>query len=129
MILITPKREGLVLGDFDVETSLLFVLVVFERAEDELELKLAVVVPLRTIVVGVKEELLELFCTEIDLVWDRRNQYCWRKCVSMKIVPVHGECIYRKGLIVQNLGCIKCKFVIEMCHKQIQTGIAEHLEN
>ena len=86
MILLTPKREGLVLGDFDVETSLLFVLVVFERAEDELELKLAAVVPLRTMVVGAKEELLELFCTEIDLVWDRR------KSILLEEMHKHEDC-------------------------------------
>ena len=55
--LITPKHEGQLLGDFDVETFLLLVSVVLERVEDELELKLVVVVPLRTMVVGAKEEL------------------------------------------------------------------------
>ena len=65
----------------------------------------------------------------VYLVQDRRNQNCWRKCVSMKIVPVHGKCVYRKGLIVQNWEYIKWKFVIEMCRKQIQIGIVDHLEN
>ena len=55
--LITPKREGRVVGDFDIETFLLLMSVVLERAEDELELKLVVVVPLRTMVIGAKEKL------------------------------------------------------------------------
>ena len=54
--LITPKREGRVMGDLDVETSLLLVSVDLERAEDELELILTVVVPLRTTDTGAKEE-------------------------------------------------------------------------
>ena len=43
------------MGDLDVETFLLLVSVVLERAEDELELILTVVIPLRTMVVGAKE--------------------------------------------------------------------------
>ena len=55
--LITPKREDRVMGGLDVETFLLLVSVVLERADDELELKLVVVVPLRTMVVGATEGL------------------------------------------------------------------------
>ena len=47
------------MGDFDAETFLLLVSVVLERverAEDNLELKLIVVVPLRTMFVWAKEE-------------------------------------------------------------------------
>ena len=47
----------------------------------------------------------------------------------MKIVPVHGKYVYRKGLIVQNWRHIKCKFMTETCRKQIQIGLVEHLEN
>ena len=46
--MITPKCEDQVMGDLDVETFLLIVSVVLERAEDELELILIVVTPLRT---------------------------------------------------------------------------------
>ena len=46
----------------------------------------------------------------------------------MNIVPVHGKCVYRKGLIVQNWEHIKWKFVTETCCKPIQIGIVEHLE-
>ena len=45
------------MGEFDAETFLLLVSVVLERVEDEMELKLIVVVPLRTMFVGAKEEL------------------------------------------------------------------------
>ena len=51
--LITPKR---VMEELDVETSLLLVLAVLVRAEDELEPILIVVTPLKTTDVGAKEE-------------------------------------------------------------------------
>ena len=54
--LITPKHEEQVMGDLDVETFLLLVLAVLERAEDELELILIVVTPLNTMDIGAKEE-------------------------------------------------------------------------
>ena len=54
--LITPKREGRVMGDLDVETFLLLVSVVLERAEDKLDMILTFIIPLRTMVVGAKEE-------------------------------------------------------------------------
>ena len=54
---ITPKREGSELGGFDVETFLLLVLIVLEKVEDKLELRQAVVVPLRTMLVAAKEGL------------------------------------------------------------------------
>ena len=57
--LITSKREEQVMGDLDVKTFLLIVSVVLERAEDELELiliVLIVVTPLRTTDVGAKKE-------------------------------------------------------------------------
>ena len=54
--LITPKNEVQGMGDLDVGTSLLFVLVILERAEDELELIPEVVAPLRTKDVEAKEE-------------------------------------------------------------------------
>ena len=54
--LITPKREERVMGDFDVETFLLIVSIVLERAEGELELILIVVTPLRTMDIGAKED-------------------------------------------------------------------------
>ena len=126
--LITPMHEGSELEGFDVETFLLLVLIDLDREEDELELIQAVVVPLRTMLVVAKEGLYSALRLTY-LVQDRRNQYCWRKCISMKIVPVHGECIYYKSLIVQNWRDIKWKFVIETCRKQIQTGIVEHLED
>ena len=44
------------MGDLDVETFLLILSVVLERAEDELELILIVVTPLRTTDVEAKEE-------------------------------------------------------------------------
>ena len=44
------------MGDLEVETFLLIVSVVLERAEDELELILIVVTPLRTTDVGAEEE-------------------------------------------------------------------------
>ena len=40
------------MGDLDVETLLLFVSVILERAEEELELILIVVTPLKTTDVG-----------------------------------------------------------------------------
>ena len=43
------------MGDLGVETFLLFVSVVLERAEDESDLILTVVIPLRTTVVGAKK--------------------------------------------------------------------------
>ena len=43
------------MGDFDAETFLLLVSVVLERADDELEPKLVVAVPLRTTFIGAKE--------------------------------------------------------------------------
>ena len=55
--LITPKCESRVMGDLGAETFILLVSVVLERAEDKLELKIVVVVPLRTILLGTKEEL------------------------------------------------------------------------
>ena len=54
--LITPKPEGRVMGDLDVETFLLIVSVVLERVEDELELILIIVKPPRTRGIGAKEE-------------------------------------------------------------------------
>ena len=56
--LITPKCEERVMGDLDVETVPLVVSVpvILERAEDELELILVVVTPLRTKDVEAKEE-------------------------------------------------------------------------
>ena len=65
--LITPKSEGHVMGDVDAETFLLLVSDVLEIAEDEIELKVVVVVPLGAIFIGVKEELYKLFCTGIDV--------------------------------------------------------------
>ena len=44
------------MGDLDVETFLLLVSVDLEKAEDKLELILTVVVALRTMDVGAKEE-------------------------------------------------------------------------
>ena len=44
------------MGELDVETSLLLVLAVLVRAEDELEPILIVVTPLKTTDVGAKEE-------------------------------------------------------------------------
>ena len=44
------------MGDLDVETFLLIVSVVLEKAEDELELILTVVTPLRTTDTEAKEE-------------------------------------------------------------------------
>ena len=65
--MIAPKREGRVIGDLDVEIFLLLVSVVLERADDELELILIVVIPLITTSVGAKEKQLELFYIEIDV--------------------------------------------------------------
>ena len=65
--LITPKHEVPELGDFDIGTFLLLVLVSLESMEVELELILVVVTPLRTKDVEAKEEQLELFCTETDI--------------------------------------------------------------
>ena len=50
------------MGDLDVETFPLLVLAVLERAEDKLELILIVVIPLKTMDVGAKEEQYDLFC-------------------------------------------------------------------
>ena len=55
--LITPRREGSELGGFDAETFILLVLIVLGKVEDELELRQAVVVPLRTMLVAAKEGL------------------------------------------------------------------------
>ena len=44
------------MGDLDAETFPLLVLAVLERAEDEMELILIVVTPLKTTDVGAKEE-------------------------------------------------------------------------
>ena len=44
------------MGELDVDTFLLLVSVDLERMEDELELILTVVVPLRTSDIGAKEE-------------------------------------------------------------------------
>lgn len=63
------RREGQELGDSDVETFLLLVLVGVERVEVESALKQVVVIPPRTKVVEAKEEQLVLFCTEIDKFW------------------------------------------------------------
>ena len=57
------------MGYLDVENFLLTVLEVLERVEDDLELILTVVIPLRTTDVGAKEEQKELFCTEFDGSW------------------------------------------------------------
>lgn len=65
----TARREGQELGDSDVETFLLLVLVGVERVEVESALKQVVVIPPRTKVVEAKEEQLVLFCTEIDKFW------------------------------------------------------------
>ena len=46
----------------------------------------------------------------------------------MNTVPVHGKCIYRKGLIVQNWEHKKWMTVTETYRKQFQTGMVEHLE-
>ena len=54
--LITPKREGQVMGDLDVESFPLIVSEVLDRAEDILELILIVVIPLRTTDAGANEE-------------------------------------------------------------------------
>ena len=54
--LIAPKCEVQGMGDLDVETFLLTVLVVLERVEDELELILVVVTSLRTKDIEAKEE-------------------------------------------------------------------------
>ena len=60
--------------DLDVETFLLLVSVVLERAVDDLELTRVVVEPLRTTDVGTKEELYELFCTEIGVSWPGQKE-------------------------------------------------------
>ena len=44
------------MGDLDVENFILTVSVILERAEDELELILIVVTPLKTTDVGAKQE-------------------------------------------------------------------------
>ena len=54
--LITPRHEGCILGDIEVETFLLLVNSL-ERVEDELELRQVVVEPLRTMFVATKEVL------------------------------------------------------------------------
>ena len=46
--MITPKPEARVMGDLNVETFPLLVSAVLERVENELELILIVVTPLRT---------------------------------------------------------------------------------
>ena len=46
----------------------------------------------------------------------------------MNIVPVHGKCVYRKGLIDQNWEHIKWKSVTETYRKQIQSGMFGPLE-
>ena len=67
--LITLKCEGRVVGDFDVGIFLLLVSGVLETVEEELELTLITVGPLRTTVVEATEEQPELLCTEIDVSW------------------------------------------------------------
>ena len=71
--LITPKHEDRVMGDLDVETFLLTMSVVLERAEDKLELIPIVVTPLKTTDVGAKEEHYILICTEIDVSWLKQS--------------------------------------------------------
>ena len=62
--LITPKREGRVMGGFGVEIFLLTVSEVLEIMGDELGLTLDVEITLRTTAVGARNEQWELFCTE-----------------------------------------------------------------
>ena len=112
------------LGGFDAETFLLLKLIGLEQEEDQLELRQEVVGSLRTKLVVAKEGLSELFCTEIGISCSGHKESAlleeWRK------VSLHGKCVYREGLIVQNWGYIKWQFVIEVSHKQIQIGIVEH---
>ena len=54
--LITPKHEVSEMGDFDIGIFLLLVLVILEGTEDNSELILVVVTPLRTKDVEAKEE-------------------------------------------------------------------------
>ena len=104
--MITPRRDGRVLGDFDVETFLDCVNSL-ERVEDELELKQVVVEPLRTMFDAAKEVLQEPFCTEIGVSCSGQKELCCWKC--MNIVPVHGKSVYQKGLIDQNWEHLKWK--------------------
>ena len=62
--LITPKREGRVLGGFDAEIFLLSQ--VLEIVANESGLTLGASEVLRTTIVGARTELLQLFCTGID---------------------------------------------------------------
>ena len=63
--LITPKREGRVLGGFDAEIFLLTVSEVLEIVADESGLTLEAAKVLRTTVIEARMEQLELFCTDI----------------------------------------------------------------
>ena len=94
-----------------------------EKEEDELELRSVDVVALTTMFVAAKGAIRTILQRLSNLVQDRRNHYCWRKCLSLEMVPVHGECVHHESLIVQNWQHIKWKFVIEACHKQIQIGM------
>ena len=111
--MITPRRDGWVLGDFDDETFL-DCAHSLERVEDELKVRQVVVEPLRTMFVAAKEVLQEPFSTEIGVYCSGQKELvcCW-KCISMNVVPVHWKCVYRKGLINQNWEHIKWKSVTE----------------
>ena len=54
------------LGDFDIETFHLLVLVSLESTRVKSGLRLVAATPLRTKDVEAREEQLELFCTKID---------------------------------------------------------------
>ena len=81
------------MGDFDVETFLLLVLESLESTGVKLEPILVVVTPLRTKDIEVKEEQLELFCTEIDLFW-------LEQMVSELLVEMHMHVDCLSSLIV-----------------------------
>lgn len=70
--LITPKREGQQLGEFDADSFLLLVLVGLVRVEVESVLKQVVVIPPRTKDVKAKKGQLALFCTKIDEFWSEK---------------------------------------------------------
>ena len=96
--LITPKREGREVGGFDEQIFLWIESRILELVADESELTLREEEEvLRTTVVVARTELSELFCTDVVGFFFQisRNQNKRRKSICMKMIPVHGQGIYR----------------------------------
>ena len=76
-------------------------LIVLEIVEDELELRQAVVEPIRIMLVAAKEELLELFCIETGVSCSGQKKYA-----LLEEMHKHEDCFSSQKIrLPQRLDC------------------------